>query len=264
MEYITVARSVLEEELQKRLDSMDDVSIVDLFEGYVDAVYRESNLLPKNDMRAVIFKQFKHYGDFDKTVMESAKTITGVKATTESVMTAMDKKDAVTLKHAYEELKRYQQRILELEDEMYRDELTGVLNRKYLFTNKMDERYALKSSGAMFVLAINNFQEINKQYGYKTGDAILKLFANTVSKNIHDEHVEFIRYTGNNFILMTPEVHATEIAGKVKKLQAFFAAKKFKVLNDEILTITFQFAQYNYDKSDLFDTVFNKAQKAMH
>lgn len=263
MDYLTVSKTVLLEALGERLENSETATIVDLFETYVDVASKEIDMLPKNELRGMIFKQFKHYSDFDETVMESAKTISGVKNTTENVMTAIDKNDTVSLKHAYNELKKYQKRISELEDEMFRDEQTGLLNRKYLFANKLEANYLFKSSGAMFVLSVSDFETLNAQYGHKTGDSIITLFANTMTKNINDEKVEFIRYTGNNFILLTPEANASAVVKKLKAIQAFFRAKKFKVLHHDIVQIGFEYIQYNYAKGDFFDTVLNKAKKQL-
>ncbi len=263
MEYLTVSKPAFLEALNKRLGNSETVTIVDLFETYVDVASAEIDMLPKNDLKGMIFKQFKHYSDFDATVMESAKAITAVKDTTENVIMAIDRKDTVSLKHAYNELKKYQKRIGELEEEMFRDEQTGLLNRKYLFANKLQANYLFKSSGAMFVLSVSDFETLNAQYGHKTGDSIIALFAKTMTKNINDANVEFIRYTGNNFILLTPEANASALVKKLKAIQAFFRAKKFKVLHHDIVQIGFEFTQYNYAKDDSFDTVLNKAKKQL-
>ena len=59
--------------------------------------------------------------------------------------------------------------LMSLQNEMaYVDNLTGILNRSYLFNTKVYEDMA----GAIMI-DVNHFKEINDQYGHASGDKVL-------------------------------------------------------------------------------------------
>lgn len=57
----------------------------------------------------------------------------------EDAITAIDKNDTGGLKSAYSQLKDYEKRILELEEDICTDDTTGMYNRKYLFNHELDK-----------------------------------------------------------------------------------------------------------------------------
>lgn len=73
---------------------------------------------------------------------------------------------------------------------LYRDELTGIFNRRYLREN--EEKYR-----AYLFIDVNKFKKYNDTYGHQKGDHVLKEVAMQL-KNFSSEPV---RYGGDEFVL---------------------------------------------------------------
>jgi diguanylate cyclase (GGDEF)-like protein len=115
------------------------------------------------------------------------------------------------LKFAREELKKmlHQQKelIQELERLAHTDSLTGVWNRRYLFTLveqelKRSRRY--QRPFAVIMIDIDYFKKINDTYGHTIGDEVLIVMAQTVLNCLRT--VDFFgRIGGEEFMALLPE-----------------------------------------------------------
>jgi diguanylate cyclase (GGDEF)-like protein len=89
-----------------------------------------------------------------------------------------------------------------------KDSLTGSLNRNAL-NDLFESQYELAlATNNTFILAmcdLDMFKKINDTYGHVAGDHMLKLFVQTVQKNIRNSDM-IIRYGGEEFVIILPTV----------------------------------------------------------
>lgn len=104
-----------------------------------------------------------------------------------------------------------------------RDELTGLYNRHVLenIIGKeffQADRYQLPLS--VTLLDIDNFKKINDQYGHPTGDAVLRLLAQTLLKNIRTSDY-IVRIGGEEILIFLPntsQAAAQKVAEKLRRI----------------------------------------------
>ncbi len=101
----------------------------------------------------------------------------------------------------------------------YRDDLTGLYNRRYFretLTRPLDE--APDQAPYSFLLVdIDFFKDINDSYGHQTGDHVLVTVAHLLSDSLEGEEAA-VRYAGDEFILFLPGSDgdaALQKAGKI-------------------------------------------------
>jgi diguanylate cyclase (GGDEF)-like protein len=87
------------------------------------------------------------------------------------------------------------------------DPLTGVANSRYLYTLAEMEIERLSRYEHSFTVAymdIDNFKEINDQFGHKAGDELLRVVATTMQNNLRITDT-VARLGGDEFIILLPE-----------------------------------------------------------
>ncbi len=83
------------------------------------------------------------------------------------------------------------------------DHLTGVNNRIAL-THKINERIKNKDDFSLYIISLRNFKSVNKRYGLETGDKILRLVSENLSKefSIYNTY----RYSGDEFAILSKDL----------------------------------------------------------
>jgi len=95
------------------------------------------------------------------------------------------------------------------------DSLTGLVNRAH-FIALYDQQIALArrygEDMSILFLDLDNFKDINDQYGHIVGDIVLKTVAGIINKEKRDTDTA-ARYGGEEFVIMMP--HTSSISGYV-------------------------------------------------
>lgn len=137
------------------------------------------------------------------------------------------------------------------------DNLTGLLNRTYLFSSRL---YESMHGGMM--LDINRFKSINDTFGHDIGDIALKEVANVLSEAT-SEHGVAIRYAGDEFLIFVAEadnVVLLEIKDKIIQ-----ELSKLNRQHDRKYQLSLSFGIGLYDpSSESFDEFVKKLDTNMY
>jgi diguanylate cyclase len=114
----------------------------------------------------------------------------------------------------------------QLRDQVNRDPLTGLYNRRYFDATLERElaRCKREQQGLSVVMIdIDHFKRINDSYGHQAGDEILKLLAVSLNERIRASDVA-CRYGGEEFLLLLPKVTPKIAIERAEQWRAAFAA----------------------------------------
>ena len=99
-----------------------------------------------------------------------------------------------------------------LKREVMEDSLTGILNRKGAISH-IEKHLASSQAGAMLLMDIDNFKQLNDTYGHQAGDQVLILLARIMQKYSRKGDVA-ARIGGDEFILFLPGFTQEELLKK--------------------------------------------------
>ncbi len=107
---------------------------------------------------------------------------------------------------------RDQEVIKKTRQEALTDSLTGLYNRRFMdvwleqhFQDFVEEEKDL----AVLMIDIDDFKDVNDEYGHQAGDLILQELAKTLKTNLRVADVIF-RYGGEEFVIMLPRTSKVE------------------------------------------------------
>ena len=99
------------------------------------------------------------------------------------------------------------------------DALTGLANRRGI-QEQLEPLFVSEStSGALLIMDLDNFKQVNDKFGHQTGDTVLAAFADMLVETLPD--TSFIsRYGGDEFVVFLPNTDKEQtcaIAGRIKE-----------------------------------------------
>lgn len=100
-----------------------------------------------------------------------------------------------------------------LRQKAYRDQLTGLGNRRYIITQVEARLASIQENvqGAFLMLQIDNLNEVNETAGYEAGDALLKKVGNILQQETRTlKDVALARLNGGDFAIFMSQVSADD------------------------------------------------------
>lgn len=151
---------------------------------------------------------------------------------------------------------------LELKEQLNRDFLTGLNNRKVMFDTI---EYSIKKKQSIYlaVIDIDDFKQINDIYGHAMGDEVLKYLAQVMKQNAIPYGCP-TRFGGEEFGIVfvgTDEITVLAITEQIRKE---FASHPFQFLEgyQYFVTLSCGIAKYEYHQSPI--AFFEAADRAMY
>ena len=116
------------------------------------------------------------------------------------------------------------------------DELTGVLNRRYIMQALRDELARSERSGepcAVAMIDLDFFKQINDRFGHPIGDEVLRSFAIAVGANARAMD-RLGRYGGEEFLLVLPCISGEQATETVDRLRAIIAGLDWSAISNDL------------------------------
>lgn len=117
-----------------------------------------------------------------------------------------------------EDARIFAENTLNVSSRIYKDVLTGVLNRTYYEDNKN----MLLINTTVIFLDINDFKTVNDMYGHKTGDDYLRCLGNILNTYTRKQD-SVIRYGGDEFVIIIPDIAQDALERRINDIKATFA-----------------------------------------
>ena len=145
----------------------------------------------------------------------------------------------------------------QLKDELYRDPMTGIYNRRYY------EEVARKTIGpaGVALMDVDDFKICNDTYGHYAGDMALKTVANTIQSCIRESDL-LIRYGGDEFLLVLSGIPGDFLQTKLEQIRT--AAQMASVPGYSHFRISLSIGGTIQSLADPMDNIVRRADRLMY
>ena len=148
-----------------------------------------------------------------------------------------------------------------MEEELHRyatmDELTGIFNRhkgNELLDAEIERARRYKGSFAVIMFDIDDFKMVNDTYGHEMGDSVLKQLCKVVALHVRKSDA-FVRWGGEEFIVLAPHLQEDEAKNFAEKLRAAVASYEFETIGCLTISVGLGLFQEGDDKESVLKRV---------
>jgi diguanylate cyclase (GGDEF)-like protein len=179
---------------------------------------------------------------------------------------ALLKKAQIMLDRAEEKIAIQETRLVYLEELATTDELTGLKNRRGFletFIRELDRCDRGQSCGGLLVLIdLDNFKNVNDQFGHLAGDACLRLVGRTLQSEVRKMDVA-ARLGGDEFVLLLSNTTKHSAARRAQELAWRLNNLSMAWYGEEI-PVQASLGLKDYSSGDCVDSVFNDADMRLY
>ncbi len=158
-------------------------------------------------------------------------------------------------------------KLMEENKAVYRDDLTGLLNRKGYYEKAeavLKEARGSKRSFAIIYGDLNRFKQVNDNYGHKEGDKALIMTASLLVEGSHKSDV-VARLSGDEFIILSTELRTdAAVLNRIDHISNLFDNYNIKSIKPYQLSISMGYALYDADANQSLDMLMLVADKGLY
>lgn len=152
-----------------------------------------------------------------------------------------------------------------LQDVAFKDNLTDIFNRHYLFEispSLLTASSEMREPLSLLLIDIDLFKKINDSYGHLIGDNILKFFAQNIQKILRADDV-FVRFGGEEFIILLPKITVDESLIVAEKLRLGVEKNHYQIKGVDVpITISIGASQYQHNET--LEKLISRADLALY
>ena len=154
---------------------------------------------------------------------------------------------------------------LKQEERAFRDELTGLFNRRFfnrIFQQELERGRRFQEPVSLLMVDVDHFKEFNDSHGHPAGDQALVELACALEATCRSiDHLT--RYGGEEFALVLPRADQTEALCAAERLRKAVEEHEFLDRADLHLTLSIGSATYPVDAINGLE-LLEKADKALY
>ncbi len=147
------------------------------------------------------------------------------------------------------------------------DSLTGLFNRRFtagILNKELERCRRFKRVLGIAMIDLDNFKNINDTYGHSCGDNVLKVVAETLSKNVREIDT-FCRWGGEEFVVLLPETNLETAMIWAERARELLASKLIESHDEQSLNVTASFGvMATCGENETVETLMEKVDKALY
>lgn len=149
--------------------------------------------------------------------------------------------------------------------ESFTDPLLGIGNRRYGDTVLQSRHHELRQTGVPYAVAfidLDDFKNVNDQYGHAAGDDLLRMIAQAISKAVREPDT-VVRWGGDEFLVILPKVGEESLMPILKRVLLLVTTSELNLMG-EVVRIKVSIGATAATAQDTVQSVIARADQLMY
>ncbi len=145
-----------------------------------------------------------------------------------------------------------------------RDELTGLMNDSYYHNTielEIKRAHRYKTPFSLLLIDLDDFRQINENYGRKTGDAVLIEIGERIKRATRGSDI-IVRSNGDRFLVFMPNTSTVDASVVAERIRAFVVEESFACRTVEI-DLTMSIGVVTVSAEDTRHTLTERVERVM-
>ncbi|WP_013322575.1 sensor domain-containing diguanylate cyclase [Gloeothece verrucosa] len=152
-----------------------------------------------------------------------------------------------------------------IKGELFFDPLTHLGNRKLIrieLEHKFEHLYSYSIPFGILFIDLDDFKQINDNYGHNIGDKILIMAAKTLSNILRNMDI-VARWGGDEFLVIIPNIDSKHLKIIANRISSFIK-ESWLIINDKKVGITASIGGTMAKKEDTIESLIERADREMY
>lgn len=214
----------------------------------------------EKELNQLILDEFDSINSY---VNDAMKTIDNVADITKEAQKAIEQNDSLLLKNLYNQITTLKKELLEMTNNIYKDYLTKLYNKKWLYFKYLDEKANFKESAIVVLIDITDYYYISKTYNKLIANNLLIYISKSLNKAFIDEQLKFktIRFLTNKLIIIFDEESLSQIKSVVNTISDSLFETTLQSNSGILIKPTFDYSFIEVKKNQSFHTSLESLTK---
>ncbi len=207
------------------------------------------------EINSLILQDFNKIEEYMKIIISSTiKLQDNVKDANKAIL----EKDSKSLDNVSEKMINLEEEIRNLTNQLFIDDITGIYNRKWIYSKLLDENANFKEDGICILLDVIDYDYIKKEYGELLANNLLAFAVNFINEKLNDEKYNFqiAKYIENKFFIFIFDETRQEILNRIKNLEQILLKTTLKSNSGLLIKAKYSFKLSLFKKDQNSKDIF--------
>ena len=244
-----------------RLGDYRDV-VEDLVGGLRSIVQRDQKTEDSICESLEMIKAAVETGDIARVKSSLSETVQQVQETFTEQRRAYEKQ----LEELNERMSSLRKDLVDAREEMQRDSLTNAYNRGAFDTaiqRSLSMQLIVKQPVTLMMIDVDNFKQVNDNYGHAAGDDALRQLGDTLSRSFIRKSDIVARYGGDEFAVILPDTSPVHARKLIERFLERASTLRISAAPDE-MTVACSVGYTELSDDDTVESLVARADRALY